>query len=158
MRDTYRLQPVDCRCALCRVGTDQRAGGRNKNGIVAVGLGPGEDVVHAPFGQRWINQAETCQEVSDNARVYYGPALPWLRRRGVRRRVARERLNQPSARACQANCALLPQAAAARASRSALAPRAVVAVPATIRSINAVAWRGGKQSSAARMAVLSPLS
>src|SRR5215210_7562033 len=103
MRDTRSLQLLDRRRVWCRASADQRAGGRNKNGIVVVGLGPGEDVIHAPFGQGWIKHAETCQEVSDNGRVYHGPALPWLRPRGVRRRVARERLNQPSARACQAN-------------------------------------------------------
>src|SRR5215212_9873895 len=99
MCDTRSLQLLDCCRVLCRTGADQRAGGRNKDGIEAVGLGPGEDMAHAPFGQHWINQAETCQEVSDNARVYRGPSLPWLRGRGVRRRVTRERLNQPSGRA-----------------------------------------------------------
>ena len=70
MRDTRRLQPVDRRRALCRAGADQRAGRRNKDGIEVVGLGPCEDVIHALFGQRWIDQAEARQEVDDNARVY----------------------------------------------------------------------------------------
>src|SRR5215210_8403222 len=101
MRDTRGLQLLDRRRVWCRASADQRAGGRNKNGIEPVGLGPGEDVVHAPFGQRWIDHVEASQEVDDNARVYPRWALPWLRRLGVRRRVAWECLDQPGGRARQ---------------------------------------------------------
>src|SRR3954464_15092342 len=108
MRDTRSLQLLDRRCVLCRAGADQRAGRRNKNGIEPVGLGPGEDVIHAPFGQRWIDHVEASQEVDDNARGYPRLGLPWARWLGVRRRVAWERLTQPGGRTRQANCALLP--------------------------------------------------
>src|SRR3954453_21399020 len=101
MRDTRGLQLLDRRRVWGRASADQRAGCRNKNGIEPVGLGPGEDLVHAPFGQRWMDHLEARQEVNDNAPVYPRLALPWLSRLGVRRRVARERLNQPSARARQ---------------------------------------------------------
>ena len=99
MRDTRGLQPVDRCHALYRAGANQRAGCRNKNGIKVIGLGPCEDVVHAPFGQRWIDQAEARQEVDDNAWVYPRWALPRLTRCGARRGVARQCLDQTGGRA-----------------------------------------------------------
>src|ERR1700760_1842767 len=106
MRGTRSLQPVDRRCALCRVGTDQNAGCRNKDGIAVVGLGPSKDVVQAPFGQHWIDQAETRQEVDDNAWVYPRWALPRLLQRGTRCRITRQCLDELGGRAYQGGCTL----------------------------------------------------
>ena len=108
MRNTCGPQPLDRRRALCRAGADQPARRRNKNRIEVVGLGPGEDVVHTPFGQRCVNSAKADQQINDDARVYPGPALPWFRWRGAGRRVARQRLNQPGGRTRQADRALRP--------------------------------------------------
>src|SRR4051794_17920388 len=103
MRDTPGLQPVDCRCFLCRVATDQNAGRRNKDGIAVVGLGPSKDMVHAPFGQHWIDQAEAHQEIDDKAWIYPRWALPWLLRRYTRCGIARQCLDELGGRARQSS-------------------------------------------------------
>src|SRR3954453_9136713 len=108
MRDTRSLQLADCRCTLYRIGTNQDAGRRNKDGIAVVGLGPCKDVVHAPLGQHWIDQAEARQEVDNNRWVYPRWMLPRLVQCGTRCRIARQYLDELGGRACQGGCTSRP--------------------------------------------------
>ena len=142
MRDTCGPQPVDRRHALYRAGADQRAGRRNKDGVKAIGLGRCEDVVHAPFGQRWIDQRRGRS--GDRRRCLGRPAMGAARAHAARGAPpGRPAVPRPAGwrRPLRLAARSGPQAAAARASRSAQAPRAVVAVPATMRSISAAALR-----------------
>ena len=79
VRDARHPQPLDRTRALHPAAANQSTNCRNEDGIEAVGLWSGQDVVHRPLGQRPVDRAEAGQQIDDGGRAHFGPALPGTR-------------------------------------------------------------------------------